>query len=412
VIRRHDLVSIYQHLHRHPELGFQEHRTAGLVAGRLRANGFEVTEGVGGTGVVGMLRNGTGPTVLLRADMDGLPVRERTGLDYASVEEGTDRDGRTGPVMHACGHDMHITCLLGAAEQLAGDRAPWAGTVMAVFQPAEELGGGAQAMVDDGLFDRFDRPDMVLGQHVAPFPAGTLAVRPGVAFAAADSLRVRMFGRGAHGSRPETAVDPVVMAAATVLRLQTITSRELAAADTAVVTVGALHAGTAANIIGDEAELLLSIRTFDPDVRDRIMAAVTRIVTAEATASAAPRAPEITAMDSFPAVVNDADAVARVAAAFADRLGPGRVFDPGPVSGSEDVGILATACAAPLAYWLLGGADPALFTTGDVDDPALRTVPSNHSPMYAPVIEPTLTMGIDALLTAARCWLSGSPGQD
>jgi hippurate hydrolase len=400
-----DLASLYRDLHRHPELGFQERRTARIVADRMRSFGFEVTEGVGGTGVVGLLRNGDGPTALLRADMDALPVREQTGLPYASTETGTDRDGRTGPVMHACGHDMHVTCLLGATGELSVDRRSWSGTLMAVFQPAEELGGGAEAMVDDGLYVRFGRPDIVLGQHVAPFPAGLLALHPGVAFAAAESLRVRMYGRGAHGSRPETAVDPIVMAASTVLRLHTIVSRELAAADSAVVTIGSLHAGTAPNIIGDEAELTLSVRTFDPGVRERILAAITRIVNAEAAASGAPRPPEIDVIDSFPAVVNDDAASARTVAGFRDWLGDGRVVDPGPVSGSEDVGVLATAAGAPLVYWLLGGGDPTLFRTGGLDDPALRTVPSNHSPMFAPVIEPTIGMGVGALVSAVRTWL-------
>jgi amidohydrolase len=403
-----ELAELYRDLHAHPELAFQETRTAAIVAQRLRSLGFETPTGVGTTGVVGVLRNGDGPTALLRADMDGLPVREETGLAYASTQRGIDGDGRDVALMHACGHDMHVTCLLGAAAQLAGAPDTWAGTLMLVFQPAEEVGGGALAMVDDGLFDRLGRPDVVLGQHVAPLPAGMLAIRPGAAFAASDTLRVTLHGTGGHGSRPEVAIDPVVMAAATVLRLQTIVSREVAGGDTAVVTVGALHAGTRANIIPADAELLVNVRSFDERVRARVLAGIGRIVRAEAAASGAPRDPEITPLESFPAVVNDPAACARTHEAFAAAFGPGRVVDPGPVTGSEDVGMLATAAGVPLVYWLLGGADPALFAgaTG-VEDVAriAGELPSNHSPRYAPAIEPTISIGVAALVTAARTWL-------
>ena len=406
-----DLVALYEDLHAHPELAFQEHRTAQVVADRLRALGCETTTGVGGTGVVGVLRNGPGPTVLLRADLDGLPVQEQTGLPYASSARGTDSTGRDVPVMHACGHDVHVTCLLGAAAVLATSRAEWSGSVLLVFQPAEEVGSGARAMVDDGLYDRFGRPEVVLGQHVAPLPAGLLALRPGPAFAASDSVRVVLHGRGAHGSRPETSVDPVLLAAATVLRLQGIVSRETAAAETAVVTVGALHAGTQANIIPDRAELLLNVRTFDPVVRERVLAAVERIVRAEAAASAAPREPELHPLGVFPVLVNEPEASARTQAGFDRMLGPGHVLDPGPVTGSEDVGVLATAAGVPCVYWLLGGADPALFASARTAEDLVQVVrglPANHSPLYAPVVEPTLDLGVRALVCAARTWL-GAP---
>ncbi|HZM67257.1 MAG TPA: amidohydrolase [Nakamurella sp.] len=404
-----ELTGVYRDLHAHPELGFRETRTAGIVAEQLTALGYRVTTGVGGTGVVGLLGNGAGPVVLLRADMDGLPVAEETGLPYASTDTGVDREGRDGPVMHACGHDMHMSCLLGAAQVLADDRNRWSGTLMLVFQPAEELGQGAKAMVRDGLFERFEPPAVLLGQHVAPFPAGLLAIRPGTAFAASDSLRVRLFGRGGHGSRPESAIDPVVLAAGTVLRLQTIVSRELAAAESAVLTVGALHAGTAANVIPDDAELLLSIRTFDLGVRSRVLAAVERIVRGEAAAAGATRDPEVLTIESFPAVVNDIAASARTTGVWQEWLGPGRVIDPGPIPGSEDVGVLATAAGCPCVFWLLGGADPALFANG-LDLDVLRNIPSNHSPRYAPVIEPTLTMGVGALVRAALAWLPVTEG--
>jgi amidohydrolase len=402
------LAELYRDLHRHPELSFAETRTAAVAAAWLREAGFATTDGVGRTGVVGVLRNGDGPTALLRADMDALPLLERTDLPYASQAVGVDRDGAEVPVMHGCGHDMHVACLLGAVQALAADRSSWRGTVLAVLQPAEEVGQGAQAMIDDGLYDRFGRPDVVLGQHVAPMPAGALAVRSGPAFAAADAVRVVLFGRGGHGSRPETTVDPVVMAAAAVMRLQTIVSREVAGTDTAVVTIGALHAGTKENIIPDRAELLMSIRSFDPAVRRRTLDAIERIVRAEAEASGAERVPEVTVFDGFPAVVNDPEAVARTMPALHTAVGPDKVFDPGLVTGSEDVGLLATAAGAPCVYWLLGGADPALFAAARGREELMARVaqlPSNHSPLYAPVIEPTLSVGVGALVSAARTWL-------
>jgi amidohydrolase len=375
------------------------------VAGWLKGLGFDVLEGIGKTGVAGVLRNGDGPTVLLRADMDALPVREATGLACASRADG---------VMHACGHDIHVTCLLGAASELAASGAHWSGTVVTVFQPAEEVAKGAAAMVADRLFERVPRPDVVLGQHVSPLPAGAIGLRAGPTFAAADSLRVTLYGAGGHGSRPEATVDPVVMAAATVKRLQGIVAREIAATNTAVVTVGALHAGTKNNIIPDEAELLLSVRTSDTAVRAKVLTAIERIVRAEAQASGATREPLVELTESAPAVVNDAAAVDRTRGALASVVGPGRVVDPGPVTGSEDVGVLATAAGAPIVFWLLGGADPAAFAgASGLEDIARIAVglPSNHSPLYAPVEDPTIRIGVDALSAAAREWLAGTPSE-
>lgn len=400
-----DLDAVYRDLHANPELSFQEHRTAGIVAEALGRFGFDVTTGIGRTGVVGVLENGEGPTVLLRADMDGLPVLEATGLPYASTARGTDPDGHDVPVMHACGHDVHVTCLLGASERLVADRNSWTGTLVVLFQPAEEWGGGAQAMVDDDLYGRVPTPDVVLGQHVAPFPAGFAAVHAGVAMAAADSLTVHLHGTGGHGSRPETTVDPVYLAAATTMRLQGIVARELAATDAAVVTVGQLHAGTKHNIIPAEATLGLSVRSFDEHVRTKVLASIERIVKAEAAASGAPREPEIVFDERFPLTVNEPAATERTAAALRAALGDDRVIDPGVVSGSEDVGILASAAGVPLVYWFLGGADPSLFgdalATGRMPD----DIPSNHSPYFAPLIDPTLEAGVVALVAAAREWL-------
>ena len=404
------LGALYRDLHAHPELAFAEHRTAEIVAERLRALGYEVTTGVGGTGVVGSLSHGTGPTVLLRADMDALPVLEQTGLPYASTAHTTDASGTDVPLMHACGHDMHVTCLLGAAAELAAARAEWHGTLLLVFQPAEEQGNGAQAMIDDGLYTRFPVPDIVLGQHVMPLPAGVLGVHGGPAMAGADALRIVLHGTGGHGSRPETTVDPVLMAAATVLRLQGIVSREIAARDAAVLTVGSLHAGTAVNIIPDRAELLLGLRHFDDEVRATALAAIDRIVRAEAAASGAPKDPEIDTTASFPVLVNDPAASARLTELF--NAGVGLTLDPGPVTGSEDVGLLATAAGVPCVYWFLGGSDPALFagvTTIDEARGIVDDLPSNHSPLFAPVVEPTIRTGVLALVTAARAWLGAGP---
>jgi hippurate hydrolase len=315
--------------------------------------------------------------------------------------------------MHACGHDMHVSCLLGAAAELAAQAASgaWQGRLLLVFQPAEEGDGGAQAMINDGLYDRFPRPDIVLGQHVMPLPAGVLGLHAGAAMAAADAIRVVLYGEGGHGSRPETTVDPVLMAAATVLRLQGIVSREVAASDTAVLTVGALHAGTAANIIPDRAELLLSLRSFDEKVHGKVRDAIDRIVRAEAAASGARKDPEITTKESFPVLVNDPAASARLTEVF--NAGVGLTLDPGPVTGSEDVGVLATAVGVPCVYWFLGGSDPALFTGVTTIEEAKGIVsglPSNHSPFFAPVVEPTLRTGITALTTAARTYLTPAAG--
>ncbi|WP_244929014.1 amidohydrolase [Nocardioides sp. W7] len=400
-----DLADLYRDLHQHPELGFQEHRTAALVARRLAASGVDVTPGVGGTGVVGTLVNGPGPVALLRADMDGLPVREETGLEYASTDTATDAHGAEVPVSHACGHDLHTTCLLGAVEALAADRGSWSGTLLLVFQPAEELGAGAQAMVDDGLFERFPVPEVVLGQHVAPLPAGTIAGHPGPAYAGSDSLRVRLVGKGAHGSMPQNSVDPVVMAAEAVLRLQTIVAREIPSTEVVVLTVGSVRSGEAANVIPGQAELLLNIRTYADGTRQHVLASVERILRGIAVTAGAPEEPTIESIERFPVVVNDAAALGRTFATFQEWLGAERVLDPGAGAGSEDVGVLATSAGAPLSYWLLGGTDPSLFGTGGMDDPALRTVPSNHSPRYAPAIDPTLGIGVTALVKAARTWL-------
>ncbi|GAA1448315.1 amidohydrolase [Leifsonia poae] len=401
-----DLEALYRDLHSHPELAFAELRTAGIVADHLTGFGLEVVTGIGGTGVVGILRNGDGPTVLLRADMDALPVREETGLEWASTQTVVDETGATVPVMHACGHDIHITCLLGAVEALADSRSEWSGTLVALFQPAEEHGGGAQVMVEDGLYEKVPTPDVVLGQHVTPLPSGMLGAHSGAAMAAVDTMEVTLHGRGGHGSRPETTIDPVVMAAATVLRLQTVVSREIAPQDTAVVTVGSLHAGSANNIIAPKATLGISMRSFSEEVRERVLGAVDRIVRAEAAASGAVEEPTVKFGERYPVTVNEPEATARVTAAFTSEFGEDRIFDPGAISGSEDVGNLATAAGVPLVYWMLGGGDPATVAAAMAAGTVDTDIPSNHSPYFAPLAQPTIDTGVRALVVAAREWLT------
>ena len=398
------LEALYRDVHAHPELSMQETRTAALAAERLRASGYEVTTGIGKTGVVGLIRNGDGPTVMLRADMDALPVEEATGVPYASKVRAKDADGKDVPVMHACGHDMHVTWLVGASTLLAQSRNSWRGTVLAVFQPAEETAQGAQAMIDDGLFKRFPKPDVVLGQHVMVGPAGVLASRAGPITSAADSLQIRLFGRGAHGSMPQAAIDPVVMAAATVLRLQTIVSRELAATEAAVVTIGVLQAGLKENVIPDEAIIKLNIRTYDENVRKRVLAAIERIVNAEAAASRAPRPPEITPLDRYPLAVNDPQASERVAAAFRQHFSAARVRETGPATASEDFGSFGAEWHAPSVFWFVGGIDPEVYAKAKAAN-RINEIPTNHNPRFLPVIHPTLEAGVEALVVAALAWL-------
>jgi hippurate hydrolase len=400
-----DLEALYKDVHAHPELSMQEKRTAGLAAHHLRAAGYEVTTGVGQTGVVGLLRNGDGPTVMLRADMDALPVEEATGLPYASKVTTADREGQTVPVGHMCGHDMHVTWLAGATRALADARNTWHGTLMAVFQPGEETAEGARAMIEDGLLERFPKPAVILGQHVMVGPAGAVAGRAGVITSAADSLQIRLFGRGAHGSMPQASIDPVVMAAATVLRLQTVVSREVAAAEAAVITVGVLQAGTKANVIPDEAVIRLNVRTFDGGVRSRVLAAINRIVNAEAEASGAPRKPEITTLDRYPLNTNDRDASERVVEAFRGYFGAERVRETGPAPASEDFGSFGSEWGSPSVFWFVGGTDPNAYAKAKQEN-RLNELPVNHSPKFAPVLHPTLQTGVETLVVATRAWLA------
>ncbi len=386
---------LYRDLHQNPELSHQEKRTAGVVAERLRRSGLTVHEGIGGTGVVGVLGNGDGPRVLMRADMDALPVTEATGLPYASAHDG---------VMHACGHDVHVTCLLGAAELFAQAPDHWRGTMIAVFQPAEEVGDGARGMAEDGLADLVGPIDVALAQHVFPAPAGQVRTRSGPVLSAADSMRITVYGRGGHGSMPQATVDPVVLASMIVIRLQTIVSREVDPSQTVVLTVGSIQAGTKSNVIGDHAVLELNLRTFDESVRTAVLAAIRRVVIAECQASDSPREPEFELYANFPLTVNDDAVTARVAAAFSEYFGDRAQTMPAG-SASEDFSDIPAALGAPYTYWGFGGIDAEAFRAAVAADRTRLDIPVNHSPRFGPVLQPTLDTGTEALVVAGLSWL-------
>ncbi|GAB3520143.1 amidohydrolase [Arthrobacter monumenti] len=386
--KMHDL---YRQLHANPELSMQEHRTAEIVTERLDALGVE-TFSCGGTGVVGVLRNGDGPVVAFRADTDGLPIKEDTGLEYASAATGSLPDGTDVPVMHGCGHDTHVTAALTTAELLADARGNWSGTVVFIFQPGEETAAGAKAMVDDGLWEKAPRPEVVFGQHVMPEVAGSVHVRSGSAMSMADSWKVSVYGRGGHGSQPQDTVDPIVLGAHMVVRIQSIVAREVDPRESAVVTIGTFHAGLKENIIPASAEFTLNVRTFSQDVRDKVLHSLRRIISSEAEASGAPE-PAIEEISRFPACWNDPEASAGLLTEFRQALGEDNVVEGRPQMGSEDFGSLAEAIGVPSVYWFFGGHPPELLESGD-------TVPMNHSPQFAPLMEPTLSTGVRAATTA------------
>jgi amidohydrolase len=394
----------YRDLHANPELSHQERRTAGKVAARLREAGCEVHEEVGGTGVVGVLSNGDGPTVLMRADMDALPVREATGLPYASSATATDADGAEVPVMHACGHDVHVACLLGAVSLLAADLDAWSGSVVAVFQPAEEVADGAKGMLDDGLADLVGKPEVALCQHVLPMPSGTVGTRVGPTLSAADSMRITVHGRGAHGSMPQASVDPVVLAAMVVVRLQTVISREVQPGEPAVLTVGSVQAGTKSNVIPDHAVVALNVRSYHDETRAAILAAIRRIVTAECDASGSPQPPEFELFDRFPLTDNHRDATERVAAAFSRQFGEEAQELP-LQTASEDFSDIPVALGIPYTYWGIGGVDPDTYEKARAAGRVSQDIPVNHSATFAPVVQPTLDTGTSALVVAALAWL-------
>ncbi|MHA7190550.1 amidohydrolase [Arthrobacter sp. MDT2-16] len=382
---------LYRHLHAHPELSMQETHTAAFILERLGHLGLDAFM-CGGTGVVGVLRNGDGPVVAFRADTDGLPIQEDTGLDYASTTTGALADGTEVPVMHGCGHDTHVTVALTTAQLLMENCDAWSGTVVFVFQPGEEIGEGAEAMVEDGLWDKAPRPDIVYGQHVWPGLAGTVNITKGTAMAMADSWKVTVLGKQAHGSQPEQSIDPIVLGAHMVVRLQTVVSREVHPMKSAVVTIGTFHGGLKENIIPASAEFTLNVRTFDVDVRERVLASLRRIISAEAAASGAPE-PVIEEITSFPQCYNDPSSTEDLITVLGGVLGEDAVIEAPPVMGSEDFGLLAAAIGVPSVYWFFGG-HPQELLDGD------GQVPGNHSPFFAPAIEPTLTTGVRAALAA------------
>jgi len=398
-------LELYEDLHRHPELSFQEERTSGIVADRLRELGYEVTTGIGPTGLVGVLANGEGPTVLARADMDALPVQEATGLPYASTATGTDASGEEVPVMHACGHDMHVTCLLAAAQLLAEHTDAWSGTFIALFQPAEEVGTGAQSMVDDGLAQAIPTPDVALGQHVMGIPHDTVASRPGPALSAADSLRVTLYGRGTHGSMPHAGTDPILLGSAIVLRLNAIVSRELDPNEFGVVTVGSFRSGSKSNVIPGTAQLQLNLRSYDERTRLQLRAAVERIVRAECEASGCERPPEMEYFDPFPLTENSPEVHEKVSAAFTEQFGD-KAIEMTRSTGSEDFSDIPRALGVPYLFWIWGGFDPQTYHEAEAAGTLARTIPGNHADTFAPVAEPTLRTGVRAMTSALLAYLA------
>jgi hippurate hydrolase len=396
---------LYKDIHAHPELSFQETRTAALVASKLKELGYEVIERFGRTGVVGILRSGDGRTVLVRADMDALPVKEATGLPYASITTAADETGGTVNVSHACGHDAHVTCLLGAAELLARARNAWRGTLIALFQPAEEVAGGAKAMVDDGLRDRIPKPDVAFAQHVLAYPAGSIGTQTGPVLSAGDSIRITLHGKGAHGSMPHNSVDTVVLASQVVLRLQMIVSRETKPGDFAVVTVGSIAAGSKSNIIPDQATLLANLRTYDMGVRERIISSLERIVRAECEASGCPQPPEFEYYDQYPLTSNDPDVTARVTSAFQSHFGTDTVFPLGRVTASEDFSHIPDALGTPYTYWGVGCTDREVYRKAVEAGRVEQDIPVNHSQFFAPVVQPTLSVGTQTLVVATLAYL-------
>ncbi|KAI0105106.1 putative zinc metallopeptidase [Nemania sp. FL0031] len=395
----------YKTIHRNPELSCQERETAQIVADHLKSLNFSVNTYIGGQGLIGVLENGRGRTVMLRSELDALPVLENTGLSYASTRRMIDTDGKEKPVMHACGHDMHIASLLAAAELLAASKAHWAGRLLVLFQPNEERGGGARAMVNDGLYSegRIPVPDVLLGQHLVNTKAGSFQLGAGYALAGKRTFRVLIHGRGGHISDPQFCVDPVVIACFIVIRLQTIVSREIDPNKTLVITCGRINAGDAPNIIPESAEISVDIRAYTADVLDHAVEAVKRIVIAECAASNAKEKPEILETENVPPLINDAEAMGRLERQFRGVFGDDAVGKLAPDMASDDFSILAPA-GVPYAYWTLGSTDPDIWEDHEKKG-TLDELPVNHSSRFAPAIRPTLKAAVDAWATAALTFL-------
>ncbi|OJT20486.1 peptidase M20 [Archangium sp. Cb G35] len=393
-----ELDALYRDLHQNPELSHQEEKTAAKLAERLRALGFEVTPKVGGHGVVAVLRNGKGPTVLLRTDMDALPVEEKTGLPYASKAMAKDDTGQSVPVMHACGHDVHMTAWVGTATLLARAKNRWRGTLVMVGQPAEERGSGARGMLADGLYKRFPKPDFAVALHnSASAAAGTIEYVAGYALANVDSVDITLHGKGGHGAYPHTTVDPIVLAARTILSLQTLVSREKHPLEPAVVTVGSIHGGTKHNIIPDEVKLQLTVRSYKPEVRKQLLAGIERVANAEAAAANAPRKPEVSVTEGTPATYNDPELTKRLVGAITRVLGKENLREATPVMGGEDFSEYGLAGVPAVMLWL-GTVEPKRHAEAKA---AGETLPSLHSPLFHPDRERTLRTGVTSLTTAA-----------
>ena len=394
-----DAHALYLDLHEHPELSGHENETATKLAADLRKAGYEVTEHVGGTGVVAILKNGPGPTIMLRTELDALPVEEKTGLPYASKVHAKDNAGHDVPVMHACGHDVHMAAILGTAEIMARSKNSWHGTLMLIGQPAEETIGGADGMIRDGLFTRFPKPDVAVALHVGnELPAGMVSITPGIYNTNSDSVRITIYGKGGHGAAPHTAIDPIVIAARTILSLQTIVSREIKPGEMGVVTVGYIHAGLKNNIIPDQAEMGITVRTYKDDVRKQIMVAITRIAKAEAAAGGAPREPLVERYEGTDAVYNDPALAERLKMPLEAALGKNNVVIEGPITPSEDFSYFIEQGVRGF-YFSLGGADPAKYAEAKASG---NHLPSNHSPLFAPDVEPALKTGITAEVAVLR----------
>jgi len=399
------LDALYQELHRTPELSLHEEKTAAKMAAQLRALGFEVTEKVGGTGIVGVLQNGKGPTVLLRTELDALPVREQTGLPYASKVTATDDTGATVPVAHACGHDIHMTSWIGAATLLARAKDHWRGTLVMMGQPAEERALGARAMIKDGLLTRFPKPDFAIAIHDDPlYPSGQVAHRPGFLMANSSTVEVVIHGKGGHGAKPHETVDPVVIAARTVLALQTLVSREVNPLDPAVVTVGSIHGGTKSNIVPDDVKLQLTVRSFRDDVQRHLLDGIGRIARAEAAAAGAPKEPTVTVTESAQSTWNDPAIDARLAATLSRTLGQENVIDANQQMVAEDFSELGRA-GIPAVQLKVGAAEPKALMKARAEG---RTLPGLHSSEFAPDRERTIRTGVSAY-TASAMELLGKP---
>lgn len=405
------LKDLFVHFHQNPELSFRETKTAARLAKELRALGVQVTEGVGRTGIVGVLRNGEGPTVLIRADMDGLPVEEKSGLPYASKVRQVDLSGQERPVMHACGHDVHVTALIGTAKQLVARKDRWKGTVVFVGQPAEETISGARAMLEDGLYTRFPRPDYALAFHVsADVPAGKIGLVPGLTSSSSDSVDIIVHGVGAHGASPHTGKDPIVIGAQIVMALQTLVSREIAPLDPGVVTVGAFHAGHKHNIISDRAELQLTVRSNDEAVRAKLLNGIKRIAENAGRMAGLPedKLPEVrVGFESTPTTVNDAALTDRVRAALAGQFGKDVFFTQARQGmGAEDFAyFIQTDPKVPGAYFAVGGTSQAVLAAAAAGGPP---VPSHHSPLFKIEPEPAVKAGVEAMTVAALDLLNGA----